>query len=63
MADPDGDGANSDVPMSNIAAAQKELWETATVITHPGLKRADSTEILHLTLHQVNIRNIAVKMS
>ena len=51
MADPDG--SNGDVPMSNIAAAQKELWETATVITHPGLKRADSTEILHLTLHQV----------
>lgn len=46
-------GANGDGPLSSIAAAQKGVFEMGTVITQPGLKRADSTELLHLTLHQV----------
>ena len=55
MAEDGGRGDNNgDVPISSIAAAQKGVFEMGTVITQPGLKRADSTELLHLTLHQVN---------
>ena len=49
---------NGDVPASSIAAAQKGVFEMGTVITQPGLKRADSTELLHLTLHQVRINQL-----
>ena len=49
MADEEG-GPNG---ISSVAAAQKGVFEMGTVITQPGLKRVDSTELLHLTLHQV----------
>ena len=39
----------------NIGGTQAGVIEMSTLITQPGLKRAESTEILHLTLHQVMI--------
>lgn len=50
-ATPEG-GENGGI-MSNIAAAQQGVFEMGTVITQPGLKRVESTDTLHLTLHQV----------
>ena len=56
MADDEG-GPNG---ISSVAAAQKGVFEMGTVITQPGLKRVDSTELLHLTLHQVDISDLSV---
>ena len=45
---------NGEGPLSSLAATQKGIFEMSTVISQPGLKRVDSSEILHLTIHQVS---------
>ena len=45
---------NGDAGKGNIGAMQQGVIEMSTLITQPAMKRAESLEILHLTLHQVS---------
>lgn len=47
------ENGNGDIaPKALFAETQKGVFEMGTVITNPGLKRSESSEVLHLTLHQ-----------
>ena len=58
-----GPSGNGEGPISSLAATQKGIFEMSTVISQPGLKRVDSSEILHLTIHQVSFQSLFIDVN
>ena len=50
---PDGNGT-ADWDRKHIGGTQADILELSTLITNPGLKRTESTDLLNWTLHQVS---------
>ena len=48
-----GDTLGPDKPA--LGNSQAGVLELSTLITNPGLKRAESSDVLNLTLHQVGL--------